>query len=122
MAALATLRAPIDAFFEHVTVNSEDAALRRNRLFLLSQIRTAIRAVDERLWQAVKAEGFGSDRFTLHAPFGAFDLRKPTPGQEPSVLIYQTDLCAAMLGELEARHQRSGRLDLQFRARVESVD
>ncbi|MEP3072183.1 glycine--tRNA ligase subunit beta [Maricaulis sp.] len=45
MAALATLRAPIDAFFEHVTVNSEDAALRRNRLFLLSQIRTAVRAV-----------------------------------------------------------------------------
>ena len=45
MAALATLRAPIDAFFEHVTVNSEDDALRRNRLFLLSQIRTAVRAV-----------------------------------------------------------------------------
>jgi glycyl-tRNA synthetase beta chain len=45
MAALATLRAPIDAFFEHVTVNSDDPALRRNRLFLLSQIRTAVRAV-----------------------------------------------------------------------------
>jgi glycyl-tRNA synthetase beta chain len=45
MAALATLRAPIDAFFEHVTVNSEDDALRRNRLFLLSQIRTAVHAV-----------------------------------------------------------------------------
>jgi len=45
MAALATLRAPIDAFFEHVTVNTDDPALRRNRLFLLSQIRTAVRAV-----------------------------------------------------------------------------
>ncbi|WP_417488110.1 glycine--tRNA ligase subunit beta [Maricaulis sp.] len=45
MTALASLRAPIDAFFDDVTVNTEDAALRRNRLLLLSAIRTAIRAV-----------------------------------------------------------------------------
>ena len=45
MRALSQLRAPIDAFFEQVTVNTEDAALRRNRLLLLSAIRTAIRAV-----------------------------------------------------------------------------
>jgi glycyl-tRNA synthetase beta chain len=50
MAALATLRAPIDAFFDHVTVNVEGSSgelvsLRRNRLFLLSQIRTAVREV-----------------------------------------------------------------------------
>lgn len=45
MAALATLRAPIDAFFEHVTVNTQLVSLRRNRLFLLSQIRSAVREV-----------------------------------------------------------------------------
>ena len=45
MRALSQLRAPIDAFFEQVTVNTDDAALRRNRLLLLSAIRTAIRAV-----------------------------------------------------------------------------
>lgn len=45
MTALASLRAPIDAFFDDVTVNTDDGALRRNRLLLLSAIRTAIRAV-----------------------------------------------------------------------------
>ncbi|WP_417491133.1 glycine--tRNA ligase subunit beta [Maricaulis sp.] len=45
MAALALLRAPIDAFFETVTVNADEPVLRRNRLLLLSDIRTAIRAV-----------------------------------------------------------------------------
>ena len=42
MAALATLRAPIDAFFETVIVNADDEVLRRNRLLLLSDIRSAI--------------------------------------------------------------------------------
>ncbi|WP_295695978.1 glycine--tRNA ligase subunit beta, partial [uncultured Maricaulis sp.] len=45
MRALSQLRAPIDAFFEQVTVNTDDDALRCNRLLLLSAIRTAIRAV-----------------------------------------------------------------------------
>lgn len=45
MAALAQLRAPIDAFFETVTVNADEPALRRNRLLLLSDIRAAICAV-----------------------------------------------------------------------------
>jgi len=39
MAALASLRAPLDAFFEHVTVNSDDQTQRANRLKLLQQIR-----------------------------------------------------------------------------------
>jgi glycyl-tRNA synthetase beta chain len=38
MAALARLRAPVDAFFDDVTVNADDAALRENRLRLLSRI------------------------------------------------------------------------------------
>ena len=42
MAAMAALRTPVDAFFDHVTVNCEDAALRRNRLLMLSQIRATL--------------------------------------------------------------------------------
>jgi len=39
MAAMARLRAPIDAFFEAVQVNAESEVIRRNRLNLLGQIR-----------------------------------------------------------------------------------
>ncbi|EAQ05011.1 glycyl-tRNA synthetase beta subunit [Pseudooceanicola batsensis HTCC2597] len=42
---LATLRAPIDAFFEAVQVNAENEIVRRNRLNLLSTIRTTCLAV-----------------------------------------------------------------------------
>jgi glycyl-tRNA synthetase beta chain len=41
MRALAELRAPVDAFFDTVTVNAPDARVRANRLALLSQIRAA---------------------------------------------------------------------------------
>ena len=41
MRALAELRAPVDAFFDKVTVNADDAELRVNRLKLLSEIRSA---------------------------------------------------------------------------------
>ncbi|MEX0644526.1 MAG: glycine--tRNA ligase subunit beta, partial [Parvularculaceae bacterium] len=45
MAALASLRKPIDAFFEKVTVNDKDAALRANRLALLAGFRAATATV-----------------------------------------------------------------------------
>jgi glycyl-tRNA synthetase beta chain len=45
MRAIARLRAPVDAFFEKVTVNAEDRALRDNRLELLNRIRAATRSV-----------------------------------------------------------------------------
>ena len=45
MRALSRLRAPVDAFFEHVTVNAEDPALRENRLALLNALRAATREV-----------------------------------------------------------------------------
>ena len=45
MAELAKLRAPVDAFFDQVTVNADDLALRENRLRLLNQIRQATRKV-----------------------------------------------------------------------------
>jgi len=45
MAALATLRAPIDAFFESVTVNDADPVKREARLDLLARIRAAAHKV-----------------------------------------------------------------------------
>ncbi|MDQ0346919.1 glycine--tRNA ligase subunit beta [Ancylobacter vacuolatus] len=45
MALLAGLRAPVDAFFEKVTVNAGDPALRVNRLRLLADIRAATRSI-----------------------------------------------------------------------------
>jgi glycyl-tRNA synthetase beta chain len=45
MAALASLRAPIDAFFDHVTVNDADVQKRSNRLALLDQFRAAVHKV-----------------------------------------------------------------------------
>jgi glycyl-tRNA synthetase beta chain len=45
MSALATLRTPIDAFFENVTVNDPDSAKRTARLALLSRFRDAVHRV-----------------------------------------------------------------------------
>jgi len=42
---LAALRAPVDAFFEHVMVNAEDAALKANRLGLLATLHQAMNRV-----------------------------------------------------------------------------
>jgi len=42
MAVLAGLRAPLDAFFDKVTVNAPDPDLRRNRLRLLHRVRAAM--------------------------------------------------------------------------------
>ena len=43
--ALAALRSPVDAFFDAVMVNVEDAALRANRLGLLFQLQSAMNRV-----------------------------------------------------------------------------
>ncbi len=45
MGALAGLRAPVDAFFDKVTVNAADPALRLNRLRLLNALRRAVHEV-----------------------------------------------------------------------------
>ena len=41
-ASLAALRAPLDAFFEKVTVNDPRPEYRRNRLALLARVRAAM--------------------------------------------------------------------------------
>ena len=43
--ALAALRAPVDAFFDGVMVNSDDPALKANRLALLQQLHSAMNRV-----------------------------------------------------------------------------
>lgn len=45
LAAVSTLRGPVDAFFENVTVNAKDKQVRENRLLLLSRIRTVLESV-----------------------------------------------------------------------------
>jgi glycyl-tRNA synthetase beta chain len=45
MRALSELRAPVDAFFDRVTVNAADPDLRKNRLRLLNELRRAVHEV-----------------------------------------------------------------------------
>ncbi len=45
MSALAELRRPVDSFFDRVTVNADDVALRQNRLRLLKRIDATLRQV-----------------------------------------------------------------------------
>ena len=43
--ALAALKTPVDAFFDHVMVNADDATLRDNRLALLHSLHSAMNRV-----------------------------------------------------------------------------
>ena len=52
MAEMAKLRAPIDAFFDKVTVNADNQIVRRNRLCLLTRVRQAMRQVA--VWEAIE--------------------------------------------------------------------
>jgi len=45
MSFMATLRPAVDAFFDKVKVNDDDPKVRKNRLKLLNEIRSATRAV-----------------------------------------------------------------------------
>jgi glycyl-tRNA synthetase beta chain len=45
LSALAVLKAPVDAFFEHVMVNADDPALKANRLSLLKLLHQAMNRV-----------------------------------------------------------------------------
>jgi kynurenine 3-monooxygenase len=87
--------------------------------------RTAIRQVDEELWQAVKNRGYESERFQLHIGGLVIPLRSEKDGGdgiEPSLLMFQSQLCAALLDELERRNSGGGsgnnNLQILFDARV----
>jgi glycyl-tRNA synthetase beta chain len=54
LAAMASLQPQVDAFFDKVMVNAEDAALRQNRLALLNTLRQLfLRVADISLLQNV---------------------------------------------------------------------
>ena len=53
MTAMATLRAPVDAFFDAVQINAENDIIRRNRLNLLNQMR----AICSKVADLTKVEG-----------------------------------------------------------------
>jgi len=90
--------------------------------------RTAIRQVDEALWRAVKQRGYESERFQLHLGELVIPLRSEMDGSdeervEPSLLTFQSELCAALLEELERRHHPSSeRLTICFATKVDSCD
>ena len=88
--------------------------------------RTAIRSVDNELWNSVKARGFESERFNLYVSGIKINLRdtprtKNANDVEPSVLAYQTDLCAALLDELDTRPGKS-RVKIKFQHRITECD
>ena len=47
MRHMAALRVPVDAFFESVKVNADDARIRENRLHLLAALRAAIHQIGD---------------------------------------------------------------------------
>lgn len=89
--------------------------------------RSAIRSVDEQLWSAIKKRGYECERFRLHfnSKFNV-KLRDREEGVEPSVLIYQTDLCGALLDELDGRSGGGGGganvFEVHFNSNIARVD
>jgi kynurenine 3-monooxygenase len=88
--------------------------------------RTAIRSVDEALWRSVKEYGRECERFRLYfnSEFN-IKLRDVEDGIEPSLLIYQTDLCAALLNELDDRTRLlsyTNDVRVNFDSRVSHID
>lgn len=91
--------------------------------------RTAIRQVDEDLWSVVKSRGYESERFQLHIGGLVIPLRsekdsisKDGTPIEPSVLMYQSELCGALVDELERRYQGDDRFKIAFLATITSCD
>jgi kynurenine 3-monooxygenase len=89
--------------------------------------RTAIKSVSTKLWQSIKSRGYESERFIVMVGRLKLKLRdgqvkttttkKQSASVEPSVLLYQTDLCAALLDEL-----LPGDAKLYFQERIEFCD
>jgi kynurenine 3-monooxygenase len=81
--------------------------------------RNAIRSIDG-LWEAIKEKGFESDRFTLYINGLPLKLRDTSSksGLEPSLLIYQSDLCSAMLDFIET-HNWNGRYSIENEKKIE---
>eukprot|EP00977_Amphora_coffeiformis_P001003 scaffold219_cov156-Amphora_coffeaeformis.AAC.1 len=88
--------------------------------------RTAIKSVDEKLWEKVKQAGFLSERFHFHIGPLKITLRSERDGDgmqnyEPSLLSYQSELCRVLAEQLEERWS-STELRMKFDCKVEKVD
>jgi kynurenine 3-monooxygenase len=98
--------------------------------------RTAIQNAGESVWQAIRAQGFASERFQLHLPIlqdwiPPIRLRDQTEGVEPSLLLFQSDLCRVLAEQLEQKwldNTRTGKdnnklkLKLTFDCKVTELD
>lgn len=89
--------------------------------------RTAVQAASDGVWQAVRAQGFPSERFDLQLPGGGIRirLRDAVDGGatgEPSLLLFQTDLCRVLTQELEREWLTTGKLKLAFDTKVTHLD
>lgn len=96
--------------------------------------RTAIKTVDDTLWQKIKKHGYECEKFDLHLSENIkIRLRDATARKierygdeeytvEPSLLIYQSDLCSAFLDELDRLYGGSDLLSLNFNSTVRNVD
>eukprot|EP00566_Odontella_aurita_P008316 CAMPEP_0113574358 /NCGR_PEP_ID=MMETSP0015_2-20120614/27105_1 /TAXON_ID=2838 /ORGANISM="Odontella" /LENGTH=667 /DNA_ID=CAMNT_0000477491 /DNA_START=9 /DNA_END=2012 /DNA_ORIENTATION=- /assembly_acc=CAM_ASM_000160 len=128
--------------------NTDAAALegRAYALGLNGRSRAAMRSVPnnndgggDRLWHEVKERGYESDKFVLRIgtklklklrdgapklPRGFRDDDDDEPPIEPTVLIYQSDLCAALLDDLERKYAGGdgSKLTLRFGEKVNGVD
>lgn len=105
-----------------------DAAIDNSKAYALGigiRGRTAIKTVDEELWELVKSKGFPCDKFHLHLNPSLKvklrdDERDTMEGLEASILLFQTDLCSALLEELDKRYVATSKLKLFFNSKVDA--
>jgi kynurenine 3-monooxygenase len=90
--------------------------------------RTAIQNAGESVWQAIRAQGFASERFQLHLPIlqdliPPIRLRDQEEGVEPSLLLFQSDLCRVLAEQLEHKwDDKDNKLKLEFDCKVTELD
>ena len=84
--------------------------------------RTALQDYDPKLWEAIHQRGKDCDRFRLHIGPLKLKIRDSVKGQTPTLLIFQSELCSALLDSLEECFGNSNHLELQFQSCVTSCD
>jgi kynurenine 3-monooxygenase len=118
---LASAGAHVDIFERRRQYTKEDRAY---ALGIGRRGRTAIQSCSDDLWEKVKQQGFGSERFDLHLPgsFLKIRLRDENDGQglEPSFLLFQSDLCKALADELVRLYPNT--VNVQFEQAIANID
>ena len=87
--------------------------------------RTAIQSTSPALWEAVQRVGFASDRFRLHVGPLALRLRDTSKREtEPSLLLFQSELCATLWDELKQYSGNSsfGQLNMHLGCNVTDIE